>query len=922
MFLLKNHLRVRRVSLFEKIRRDKMNKPKIRKQRLLLLSIIFSLFCLAVLYGCGNGPDSGTTPTPGNGTLTLSLASNTVTYGTPVTATATLKNASGTPIPNTVVTFTADSNLVVFTNLPAAALTDTDAAAMVAKFFGMLKSLAAALTVTNAAATVSTDANGNASVFVDAASFDSSGATSITASASVTAGGTTSTVTSTPFGINVRGATVTINSLTLGNPTIPAYGNSSVSAAVWINGAPATVPVSVTFTSPCVANGKATLSTPVNTVSGTATSTYTDNYCASTTDLITASVSGGNNAKATINVTLPAIKLNVSSNIATYGTPVTATATLKDSNGAAVPNTVVTFTATSNLIVFSQTTKLTDASGVASVTLDAASSSSSGATSIMASAPVTTGGTTSTITSIAEGISVNGAAVTIQSLTLGSPSISSYGTTSVSALVWLNGAPATVPISVAFTSSCGSKATLDTPVTTNTVAGIATSTYKDNNCALGSDVITASVTGNTKSVTITVVLPAVSNIQFVSAIPEIIGTKGTGASALSQSSVVKFKVMDSNNNAKPNVNVNFSLVPVSAPGGITLSSTSATSDANGEVTTAVTSGTVPTPVWVVAKVSDTILTQSNKLTITTGLPTQDFLSLSASIYNIEGFDGTKSTLTIIASDRMGNPVPDGTAINFITAGAQITPSCTTTNGTCSVTFTSAQYKPPNGRVKILAYTLGEKSFIDADGTNSYATGETFYDLGDPYVDANENGQWDTGENFIPSSIAGSLECLTQPAGTPLPVSYVDAPSRQKTCTAVWENNYVRRSAVIVLSGSAASITPKTVTMGASRTKSFNLTLTDVNNNPMPAGTTVTTANNQVYSKSNGCVLSLDGVSITGGTPVPNSNHLGGTQITLTVSMGLCAFGDGTVEQYPTGTVDIVATTPNLNITTIPITVSP
>ncbi|KAF0160260.1 MAG: Ig domain protein group 1 domain protein [Syntrophaceae bacterium] len=877
-----------------------MNKSKTRKLRLPLLSIIFSLFCLAVLYGCGNAPDSGTPPTPGAATLTLSFSANTVTFGTPVTATATLKNASGTPIPNTVVTFTADSNLVVFTNLPAAALTDTDAAA-----------------------TVSTDANGNASVFVNAASFDSSGATSITASASVTTGGTTSTVTSTPFGINVRGATVTINSLTLSNPTIPAYGNSSVSAAVWINGAPATVPVSVTFTSPCVANGKATLSTPVNTVSGTATSTYTDNYCASTTDLITASVSGGNNAKTTINVTLPAIKLNVSSNIATYGTPVTATATLKDSNGAAVPNTVVTFAATSNLIVFSQTTKLTDASGVASVTLDAASISSSGATSIMASAPVTTGGTTSTITSKAEGISVNGAAVTIQSLTLGSPSISSYGTTSVSALVWLNGAPATVPISVAFTSSCGNKATLDTPVTTNTATGIATSTYKDNNCASGSDMITASVTGNTKSVTITVVPPAASNIKFVSATPEIIGTKGTGASTLSQSSVVKFKVMDSNNNANPNVTVNFSLVPVSAPGGITLSSTSATSDANGEVTTAVTSGTVPTPVWVVAKVSDTILTQSNKLTITTGLPAQEFLSLSASIYNIEGltFDGTKSTLTIIASDRMGNPVPDGTAINFITAGAQITPSCTTTNGTCSVTFTSAQYKPPNGRVKILAYTLGEKSFIDADGTNSYTTGETFYDLGDPYVDANENGQWDTGENFIPSSIAGSLACLTQPAGTPLPVSYVDAPSRQNTCNALWGSNYVRRSTVMLLSGSTAyTSSPTTVSMGALCAKTFSFWLRDINNHPMPAGSKVTLENEAIYyTSSSGATWTT--TNTISGTPVSNSSDTGGTQVSLTVDgTSLLCEGVGSIP-YPKGTVNMVITTPNLVKSYIPITIN-
>ena len=48
----------------------------------------------------------------------------------------------------------------------------------------------------------------------------------------------------------------------------------------------------------------------------------------------------------------------------------------------------------------------------------------------------------------------------------------------------------------------------------------------------------------------------------------------------------------------------------------------------------------------------------------------------------------------------------------------------------------------------MAYALGEESFIDANGNNSYDSGETFYDLGDIYIDANENGQWDPGETYV------------------------------------------------------------------------------------------------------------------------------------------------------------------------------
>jgi hypothetical protein len=657
---------------------------------------------------------------------------------------------------------------------------------------------------------------------------------------------------------------------------------------------------------------------------------YCLNGCGNGEETTTTSTGTGTGT-GTTTTDLSSLILSIPSNVVTFGTPLTATATLRDANGALVQGAVMTFAATSSLVTFTPTsaTALTNASGVASITLNAASIDSTGATSITASASVTTNGTTETVTSTPIGIAVNGAAVTIHSLTLGSPSISSYGTSSVNALVWINGSPATVPISVAFTSSCVSagKATLTTPVTT--VAGTANSTYKDNNCALGSDVITASVTGNSASATITVAPPATSNIQFVSATPSIIGTSTASTASLPTSSLVNFKVVDSNNNGKSGVLVDFTTVPPSPTSLFTLSASSATSDANGEVTTTLSSGTVPTPVWVVATVDGTSLkSQSNTLTITTGLPTQDFFSLSVQTFNIEGwdYDGVTSALTIIASDRLGNPVPDGTAINFITEGAQITPaSCTTTGGTCTTTFKSAASRPSNGRVTILAYAIGEKSFVDANSNNTYDSGETFYDLGDPYIDANENGQWDPGEFYIPSTTSGSSPCLTQPSATALPSSYANVPSRQNTCTGTWGQNYVRRSAVIVLSGSFASITaPHTVTMGSSCTASISRMLMDDGHgapplNPMPAGTIVSTTNNNVTYTPNGATkASLATVSITAGTPVVDTTNVGGTLIVLTVNADCSA---GVPVAYPAGTVDIVVTTPKGNITNIPFTVN-
>jgi len=275
------------------------------------------------------------------------------------------------------------------------------------------------------------------------------------------------------------------------------------------------------------------------------------------------------------------------------------------------------------------------------------------------------------------------------------------------------------------------------------------------------------------------------------------------------------------------------------------------------------------------------------------------------------YDGVTSALTIIASDRLGNPVPEGTAINFITEGAQITPaSCTTNAGTCTTTFKSSESRPTDGRVSILAYAIGEKSFVDANSNNDWDAGEIFYDIGDPYIDNDGDSHHGTGEFFITSSTSGTSACQ--------PVNYGNALSKEGSCTASWGQNYARRNAVMVLSGSYAQIPPATLTMGSSCKKTLDLPLMDINGNPMPAGTTISTANNAVYYTPNGATTgSLATATITDGTPVLNTIYP--TLISLTVNADCMA---GQPAAYPAGTVDIVVTTPKGNKTTIPVTVLP
>jgi hypothetical protein len=252
----------------------------------------------------------------------------------------------------------------------------------------------------------------------------------------------------------------------------------------------------------------------------------------------------------------------------------------------------------------------------------------------------------------------------------------------------------TEPVEVNFSSSCAtqSTATLSSPITTSN--GIATSTYLAKGC-VGDDPInvTANAGGiNLSAATSVNILPAdIGSIEFVSSTPENISLIGTGIVGGSESAVVMFRVLDTNSNPINNQVVNFELN--TDAGGVQLIPTSATTNSDGIVQTVVNSGSVATSVRVQASIEGTspiVSSQSSLLVVSTGIPDQDSFSLAATVANPEGWDiqGTEVLVTARLADAFNNLAPDGTAVNFTTEGGSIEPSCTTINGTCSVTWFS------------------------------------------------------------------------------------------------------------------------------------------------------------------------------------------------------------------------------------------
>ncbi|MBH9576013.1 Ig-like domain-containing protein [Inhella proteolytica] len=521
---------------------------------------------------------------------------------------------------------------------------------------------------------------------------------------------------------------------------------------------------------------------------------------------------GGGNGVPTAAVN---VGVTLSSSTVTSVSPATVTVTVKNKAGAGLPGVVVGFSTTLGMGSFSAPSALTDANGVATVQVAPNTTSATGADTVVAKVKVN-----DVEYSGSTGFQMTATNVTIGSFTSDVSTLAAYGQTSLT--VQLAGITAGSPVNVAATSSCvvNGKATL-TPANLTTTTGRAVFTYRDNGCGAvaASDALQVVVTGTslTASLNIGLTSPAVSSISFVSASPETIYLKGSG---YVENSNVKFKVVDANGNGVPERLVE--LEPTTLAGGLLVDGGSGKvtkkTDSNGEVIVRVNSGTVPTPVRVKATLSSsTISTVSSSLAIAVGLPSQLNFSLSAQTLNIEGYnrDGTTNIFNVIASDRMGNPVPNGTAINFVTESGQVeaTRQTTMVNGISrtSANYVSSNPRPLDGRVTLLAYALGEKSFLDSNGDNVYTAGEPYQDLGDAFVDRllNFDPGTQTGFNvvedqFISLGFTGSLACkLSSSSLLDLDRSM---PSRPGTCTQSFGDGkaYVRRAMQTILSTSEAS----------------------------------------------------------------------------------------------------------------------
>ena len=261
-------------------------------------------------------------------------------------------------------------------------------------------------------------------------------------------------------------------------------------------------------------------------------------------------------------------------------------------------------------------------------------------------------------------------------------------------------------------------------------------------------------------------------IEFVSAVPDKLGVKGSGKN---ESSLVTFQVKDTEGDPFPaGALVEFTL---SAAPGVTLDSPTDRTDDSGIVEATLNSGQTATTVTVTATAhvgTETLQAVSPPIAIVGAKPNARYITFSCERFNVGGLilNGVDTHCTVALADRFSNKIAFATNVIFRTEAGNIDGSALTSEssnslGEATVTITTGNprpkdvgpitnepfigsHNPRDGIVTIIVATTGEEEFDDVNGNGTYDSGEPFeqWEKGEPFVDMDDDGIRDPDEPFI------------------------------------------------------------------------------------------------------------------------------------------------------------------------------
>lgn len=618
----------------------------------------------------------------------------------------------------------------------------------------------------------------------------------------------------------------------------------------------------------------------------------------------------------------------------------TLRATLMFPDGTPVKQKRIDITGDLTKVSFPEgSSQLTDSSGVATIKVSRTPATVGGAGTLNGAATISgasaSGNSISTVVTGAVdysvGAVVGSAKLALDTLNVGATSLAAYGTRQISVRAML-GANVAPSVQVSFSSNCGqiSPATAPTnafgvAVTSFTATDVAGTTVSTLGCGGKTvDISVSAVGADTVSTPINILAAPATNLSFIVPVDATKSRIYLANSGGPTQTTVEFLLSNARGEAIPGQDVRVSLKTLN--GGIpkatfvtvgNVDSKTLTTDSFGKVSVPVFSGTVPTNVLVnAALVSDPLVqTDSSVVAIASGRPAQTRVSLSQGKLAIRGFnfDGETTTVTMSLADRQGNPVPDGTVVNFVTeGGVMIPPTCVTGavpgNSQCTVNIRTQNPRPGNGLVSVLAYAAGEEDFVDANFNNVFDCGESYADMVTAYRDDTATASspfnaFVAGEFSVPRSASASL-CAA--GTTPSPTSG----------DGVWGTTDVRGQVLFVFSTDdfniaspqwSSAVDPQW--SGANVTTQLTVSIADLNGNSVPTGSTIavevtdnsTKAPSDTTTVGGATVTTYGTCALTGQSHVAVPNSL--LPLPLSIFLKNCVPGDQ---------VKVTVTTPGLS----------
>ena len=432
-----------------------------------------------------------------------------------------------------------------------------------------------------------------------------------------------------------------------------------------------------------------------------------------------------------------------------------------NSSGQPAANAKVTFAIDAEGIALSQTTSgatLTDSNGMARIFLKPTAPQVSGAYTITANA------SNDSNTAIANvNFLVQATTVSLSTLNVTNAQLVAGGQTALSMIASDTAGNPISGILVNLNANCGQ---LPIQVTSNE-NGVVEFVYKaintDNTLCSGNVRISANSGSSTQTANLTIQAPEATSIVYTSN-NLTLGIQNSGSSATGEAEFTIYS------NKTPLANAEVILSLEKSPLGLSFvqlgnrADQTLRTDANGRVSVNIYPGSTPGPVEIKATLaSDSRINALSKgISIASSRVTQDGISLSFGTNALDwSLDGDETPVTARLVDRNGNKVPDGTVVNFTAEGGKVFPSsCTTSEGTCEVTFSTQNPRPGDGRVSLLAVVEGEKAYIDQNENNAWDKGIDIlvHNIGDTFRDDNENGTFEIGEFTYPLTTQANGAC--------------------------------------------------------------------------------------------------------------------------------------------------------------------